>query len=169
MYGDFATEAKRKSQRKKSKRSTSLKLGIRFCGSQRFSSSQRSFETIDKYVGRNADESELKTLLQKFFTCRGGLRSEVICDVMKNVSQIRQTLIDLPEYRFYSSSLLIIYEGEPEHVTRYEEDKTDNSMDCEQFDQAISADNNKVIVKQIEFNYSIFLFSCHLVTVTCYS
>jgi len=143
MYGDFATEAKRKSQRKKSKRSTSLKLGIRFCGSQRFSSSQRSFETIDKYVGRNADETELKTLLQKFFTCRGGLRSEVICDVMKNVSQIRQTLIDLPEYRFYSSSLLIIYEGQPDPVSSYAEDKTDNSMDCEEFDQAISADNNK--------------------------
>ena len=157
MYGDFATEAKRKSQRKKSKRSTSLKLGIRFCGSQRFSSSQRSFETIDKYVGRNADETELKTLLQKFFTCRGGLRSEVICDVMKNVSQIRQTLIDLPEYRFYSSSLLIIYEGEPDPVNSYEEDKTDNSMDCEEFDQAISADNNKEIVKQIELHSYIFL------------
>ena len=77
---------------------------------------------------------------------------------MKNVSQIRQTLIDLPEYRFYSSSLLIIYEGEPGPVSSFEEDKTDNSMDCEQFDQAISADNNKEIVKQIEFN-SYILFS----------
>ena len=55
---------------------------------------------------------------------------------MKNVSQIRQTLIDLPEYRFYSSSLLIIYEGEPGPVSSYEEDKTDNSMDCEQFEEA---------------------------------
>ena len=29
------------------------------------------------YVGRDADESELKTLLRKFFTCGGSLRSEV--------------------------------------------------------------------------------------------
>jgi len=143
MYGDFATEAKQKSQRKKSKRSTSLKLGIRFCGSQRFSYSQRGFETIDKYVGRHADEEELKILLKKFFTCRGALKSQVIDDVMKNVSSMRQTLIDLQEYRFYSSSLLIIYEGEPDQSNDFVEDKTDNSMDCEQFDEARSADNIK--------------------------
>jgi len=143
MYGDFATEAKRKSQRKKSKRSTSLKLGIRFCGSQRFSYSQRGFETIDKYVGRNADEEELKILLKKFFTCRGSLKSEVIDDVMKNVSKIRQKLIDLQEYRFYSSSLLIIYEGEDEQRQSFDEDRQEDSTDCQEFAEASAEDNFK--------------------------
>ena len=147
MYGDFATEAKRKSQRKKSKRSTSLKLGIRFCGSQRFSYSQRGFETIDKYVGRNADEEELKILLKKFFTCRGSLKSEVIDDVMKNVSKIRQKLIDLQEYRFYSSSLLIIYEGEDEQRQSFDEDRQEDSTDCQEFAEASAEDNFKVINK----------------------
>ena len=96
MYADTASEAKRRSQKKKSKRTTSGKLGIRFCGSQRFSYTHGNFETLDKYVGRyctvlyctvlycnlmyvgrDADESELKTLLRKFFTCGGSLRSEV--------------------------------------------------------------------------------------------
>ena len=137
MYGDFASEAKRKSQKKKSKKTTSGKLGIRFCGSQRFSYTHGNFETLDKYVGRNADESELKSLLRKFFTCGGALRTEVLDHILEEILEIRQTLLDLHQYRFYSSSLLIIYEGKPgSEGGRFDEDKADNSMDCEQFDEA---------------------------------
>jgi len=162
-YGDFASEAKRKSQKKKSKKTTSGKLGIRFCGSQRFSYTQGNFETLDKYVGRNADESELKTLLKKFFTCGGALRTEVIDLILEKIIHMRQTLLELHQYRFYSSSLLIIYEGQPLDcgTKTFEEDKTDNSMDCEQFDDARTSDNNvfkklkqekpKVTMKIIDF------------------
>ena len=142
MYGDFASEAKRKSQKKKSKKTTSGKLGIRFCGSQRFSYTHGKFETLDKYVGRNADESELKSLLRKFFTCGGALRTDVLEDILEDIPEIRQTLLDLHQYRFYSSSLLIIYEGKPgpgSEGVRFDEDKADNSMDCEQFDEARAA------------------------------
>ena len=139
-YGDFASEAKRKSQKKKAKKTTSGKLGIRFCGSQRFSFSQGNFETLDKYVGRNADETELKTLLQKFFTCGGSLRTEVIQLILENICHMRQTLLDLHQYRFYSSSLLIIYEGQP--LETVDEDKADDSMDSEQFDDARECENN---------------------------
>ena len=41
-------------------------------------------------VGRDADESELKTLLRKFFTCGGSLRSEVVffnCYIYKRYTQ----------------------------------------------------------------------------------
>ena len=50
MYGDFASEAKRQSQKKKTVKTTSAKLGVRFCGSQRFSVSKNNFEMLDKYV-----------------------------------------------------------------------------------------------------------------------
>ena len=140
MYGDFASEAKRKSQKKKSKKTTSGKLGIRFCGSQRFSYTHGNFETLDKYVGRNADESELKALLRKFFTCGGALRTDVLDIILEDIPEIRQTLLDLHQYRFYSSSLLIIYEGKPSSESvRFDEDKAENSMDCEQFDEARSS------------------------------
>ena len=154
-YGDFASEAKRKSQKKKSKKTTSGKLGIRFCGSQRFSYTQGNFETLDKYVGRNADESELKTLLKKFFTCGGALRTEVIDLILEKIVHMRQTLLDLHQYRFYSSSLLIIYEGQPlECGTKtFEEDKTDNSMDCEQFDDARSSDSTVFKVNTLNAFY----------------
>ena len=78
--------------------------------------------------------------------------------MLEQIQELRLVLLDrsLHQYRFYSSSLLIIYEGQPgpgHKETGYEED----SMDCEQFDQAISADNNKEIVKQIVFDSSNFL------------
>ena len=146
-YSDFASEAKRKSQKKKSKKTTSGKLGIRFCGSQRFSYTQGNFETLDKYVGRNADESELNTLLKKFFTCGGALRTEVIEEILKKIVNMREILISLHQYRFYSSSLLIIYEGKPLQSPSNEE--ADNSMDCEQFDQALGGDRgDKNIYKE---------------------
>ena len=143
-YGDFASEAKRKSQKKKSKRTTSGKLGIRFCGSQRFSYTQGNFETLDKYVGRSADESELKTLLKKFFTCGGRLRTEEMGAILEKIVDLREILLNLHQYRFYSSSLLIIYEGQPieDADKNFEEDKADNSMDCEQFDEALAVEKN---------------------------
>jgi inositol-hexakisphosphate kinase len=110
MYGDFATDSKRKSQRKKSSKSTSAKLGVRFCGSQRFSVSNDSFEMFDKYVGRQADEPELRKLLEKFFTNGGLLRKDVISNVLREIIRMKQSLLDLEDYRFYSSSILIMYE-----------------------------------------------------------
>lgn len=136
MYGDFATDSKRKSQRKKSTKSTSAKLGVRFCGSQRFSVSNDKFEMLDKYVGRHADESELRKLLEKFFTHGMSLRKDVINNVLGEICRMKKSLLDLEEYRFYSSSLLIIYEGMIKE-DKYESKlfcETENSMDCENFE-----------------------------------
>jgi len=136
MYGDFASDSKRKSQRKKSKTSTSAKLGVRFCGSQRFSVAKDSFEILDKYVGRHADESELRRLLEKFFTHKRLLRKDVINNVLGEICRMKKSLLDLEEYRFYSSSLLIIYEGLLQE-DRYEPQffcELENSLDCENFE-----------------------------------
>eukprot|EP00092_Neocalanus_flemingeri_P012329 GFUD01013290.1.p1 GENE.GFUD01013290.1~~GFUD01013290.1.p1 ORF type:complete len:251 (+),score=54.92 GFUD01013290.1:111-755(+) len=135
MYGDFATDAKKKSQRKKSKKSTSGKLGVRFCGSQRFSLTNDSFELFDKYIGRRADEMELRKLLEKFFTNSGELRRSVIKKVLHQICQMKKCLLDLDEYRFYSSSILIIYEGmlRGDKSSSSNFSFTENSMDCENF------------------------------------
>jgi len=139
MYSDFATDSKRKSQRKKSKISTSAKLGVRFCGSQRFSVSNDSFEMFDKYVGRQADESELRHLLEKFFTNGRLLRKDVINNVLREICRIKKSLLELEEYRLYSSSILIIYEGlvhqEYFHHEGYSD--TENSVDSELFEEEV--------------------------------
>ena len=53
------------------------------------------------------------------------------------------------QYRFYSSSLLIIYEGQPgpgHKETGYEED----SMDCEQFEDARAVAGDTKVAGQVE-------------------
>jgi inositol-hexakisphosphate kinase len=144
MYGDFATDSKRKSQRKKSTKSTSAKLGVRFCGSQRFSFSNNSFEMFDKYVGRNADETELRKLLGQFFTHGCSLRKDVINNVLGEICRMKKSLVDLEEYRFYSSSILIIYEGlmKEEKCESYNLSDAENSMDCDIFEMEAAEANN---------------------------
>jgi len=136
MYGDFASEAKRQSQKKKTVKSTSAKLGVRFCGSQRFSVSKNNFEKLDKYVGRKATESEFRDLLENFFNNNGLLRTDIISFVINEIRQMRDTLGQLNQFRFYSSSLLIIYEGrqfvdvEESNSSTFD---SENSVDCESF------------------------------------
>jgi len=137
MYGDFATEAKRQSQKRKSVKSTSAKLGLRFCGSQRYSVSNKNFEKLDKYVGRKATETEFRDLLANFFNNNGFLRTNIISYVINQVRDMRKILLGLNQYRFYSSSLLIIYEGRQfsgfNDAEGYGSFESEDSMDCESF------------------------------------
>ena len=100
MYGDFATEAKIQSQSRKSLKSTSAKLGVRFCGSQRFSVTKNNFEKLDKYVGRKATETEFKELLANFFFNNGFLRTDIISKVISEIHKMRMHLRRLDGYRF---------------------------------------------------------------------
>lgn len=108
---------------------------------------------------------ELRKLLEKFFTNSGELRRSVIKNVLHQICQMKKCLLDLDEYRFYSSSILIIYEG----MLRGEESSssnisfTENSMDCENFSESLGSEecesvkhthveeNSLVKIKMIDF------------------
>jgi len=111
MYGDFASQEKRRSQENKSQATTSGKLGLRVCGFQRYSQTDGAFQKVDKYIGRKADEEKFHQLLETFFTVRGQLQVGVIRSLLSQCKRLRKVISDLSCMRFYSSSLLVIYEG----------------------------------------------------------
>lgn len=157
MYTDHAAEAKRESQKRKAHESTSQRLGVRFCGSQRYSASTNSFQKLDKYIGRKCDEAELRQLLRNFFTTGGYLRRDVLVQVMQQVGDLKRRLAKLDHYRFYSSSLLIVYDGLPSYNSRldsYDSDgDDDNSMDCDKFFSGSSSSQTRQLarIKMIDF------------------
>ena len=112
MYSDFASESKMISQRRKSSRTTSSSLGMRFCGSLKYEAKSNDYKKTDKYTGRTADLFTLTSLLQDFFSISGTgkiLRHIIKC-VIKELKIIKDILENVDGFRLYSSSLLIIYE-----------------------------------------------------------
>lgn len=111
MYSDSASQSKIESQKRKSLKTTSATLGVRFCGFQKYCNQRNIFERLDKYVGRDADNLEFRNLVKHFFSRREVLRRDVIQCVLDEILYITHVLSNLDQMRLYSSSLLIIYEG----------------------------------------------------------
>ena len=75
---------------------------------QVFEPSTQTFHCRDKYFGRTLDREALRSVLRRFFSNGSG---DVICRVIDRLQAIKSSLKQLRSYRFYSSSLLVIYDG----------------------------------------------------------
>uniref|UniRef100_F6ZNK2 Kinase n=1 Tax=Ciona intestinalis TaxID=7719 RepID=F6ZNK2_CIOIN len=112
IHGDFDDEEKRLRHEKKCAATTTKKLGIRLSGMQIFDASTGSFLCRDKYFGRKLDRAGLRGLLRQFFYDGCRLRRDLIRPILSRLQLILESLGRLRSYRFYSSSLLIMYDGE---------------------------------------------------------
>lgn len=111
QHGDDASDEKRCRQMAKCAASTSSRLGVRLGGMQRLDLSQKQFTFRDKYFGRSLDEQGLRNALHGFFHNGRRLRSRVIEQVLLRLRQLRGSIERQTSFRFYSTSLLIAYEG----------------------------------------------------------
>lgn len=113
QYGVEADEKKQKSQRRKCQMTTSRELGVRVCGMQIWNVKTQSYVFEDKYYGRDLKAGrEFQDALKKFFWDGTGYKAanRHIPVILEKISQLERKIRKLPGYRFYASSLLMMYD-----------------------------------------------------------
>jgi len=111
QYGDGASSAKQQSKNAKVAGTTSATLGLRLGGMQVYQATLGRFLCRTKNYGRSLSVDGLKMTLRQFF-CNGlVIRMDVIQSLIRKLTELKTVLERLESFRFYTSSILVTYDG----------------------------------------------------------
>ena len=155
QYGIDADEKKQRSQRRKCKMTTSQELGVRICGMQTYNVKTNQFVWQDKYFGRDlkAGKDFQNTLTNFFYDGADHNTAKYLIPVaLAKLDELESKVRALPGYRFYGSSLYIIYDGGVGHgKPRRSPRGALNGTDASESDPEQPSPKPEILFKIIDF------------------
>lgn len=136
QHGDDATEEKKAKKISRCQQSTASSLGVCLSGMQVYQSDTGQLMFMSKFHGRRLTRQDFKEALFQFFHSGRRLRHELLSPVLHRLRDMQAALQTCESYRFYSSSLLIIYDGaHQKHTRQHNEDSLSEEEEEEDEDE----------------------------------